>query len=1187
MPRHSLPFPHSIAPGCAEFADSENSLWMATNAGEIVTFRLHDSRITVRGGGYVGPVAVLPAQNGLEIYVVEAEGRILVAARAGAARAEAAVVAELENEVAGARLHPDGGAALVMESGGSARLLRVSLADGTSEAVAEGLEFPSALAVEPNTRQAVILERPANGARLVAIDIDSGALTILGTADEPAALVTAPDTAAPGVILAGGVSGETGLRSLGGAPDLPGPVVGGSVRALTRWHSLLLAVTATSVEAIEWGLQDGTLPITVPLGPAFVGGWFRAEINPAAIGIAASDVQLTVDEGPIAGTVSAGIEPPAPGGALRLRVLTGRIPGEYHLSATRKSDGSLLGQARFRVTRHWPDPVAGPPVASNDISQLFLMWGGGPDAAQNIGNHRAPEEWRVAIVLVGTTDKPLPADTTALQNTWRDRLVAPAGLSARNYYREVSYHGTPGGPGSPHGTTISHAAPILVLNLKKGWGDYFEQPKGKGNWHGWNPQQTGMVAITGEFCEMLDATGQGPLLQNMDAVVYVIHTASDGWSVIGTKLGLALYVWPQALRKGNGTEFWRQVQHPGSPGSPGPKTTTFRNMPILFMPSHAPSMMPTNETLKRVDHTFILCHELGHTLGCEDLYDTGDLPGELDPRLMRGLDVMGTGDDLPHFSLPNRMRLGWIGEKWIERVDFSVNAAPKTVVLQAAETLRRTGPPTGRAAGIEIRVRDGWNYYFEYRREQAGQLGDQELDKIAGGGQFVVGTDVIVLGNTGMIAGGDGDVRRPRILRLPVDADGDGPVLDATGEDYEETDLTNPDAAHDFRLRFEGVEAGDQNAARVRVEYVAARRADLRIRPAPGQGNWKSPDIDLDGPKGMNAVAKGLEHTIIVRVRNAGTEDARSVRVRVAWLPFTTSPGPWTNLPDPPRQDIPKSKTVEFHVKWTPPASVKVGAESAEHFCVKADVDRYVDPSDPTHSEIVIGNNWAQSNFDSTEVAHGSPSERRTTAVAVTNRLARTATYLTVADQDSPLLRTYIGNAWLRLEPGETAAVELAYESLAGDPLLGNMFEQEFEALGRKPPPMLSLTSLVLSDPPDGWISPQVVWGANLSVRIGRRTRVRIVGLLERVVRGTVVFIEHDAFQPVTRGRVNVALWTADRPERQFLCGDNVNATGRFDAVVPREIADAVETGVPILGEALYLGAWPWVASRSGVRRLR
>ena len=77
------------------------------------------------------------------------------------------------------------------------------------------------------------------------------------------------------------------------------------MRTLARWDSLVLAVTASSVEAIEWGLADGALPIAVPLGPAFVHGWFRVEIDPAALGIAASDVTLSVDEGPLAGTVSA------------------------------------------------------------------------------------------------------------------------------------------------------------------------------------------------------------------------------------------------------------------------------------------------------------------------------------------------------------------------------------------------------------------------------------------------------------------------------------------------------------------------------------------------------------------------------------------------------------------------------------------------------------------------------------------------------------------------------------------------------------------------------------------------------------------------------------------------------------------------------------------------------------------
>ena len=44
---------------------------------------------------------------------------------------------------------------------------------------------------------------------------------------------------------------------------------------------------------------------------------------------------------------------------------------------------------------------------------------------------------------------------------------------------------------------------------------------------------------------------------------------------------------------------------------------------------------------------------------------------------------------------------------------------------------------------------------------------------------------------------------------------------------------------------------------------------------------------------------------------------------------------------------------------------MKIGDDTVEHFCVKADIERYVDPSDPSHDEIVIGNNWAQSHGDS------------------------------------------------------------------------------------------------------------------------------------------------------------------------------------------------------------------------------
>ena len=79
----------------------------------------------------------------------------------------------------------------------------------------------------------------------------------------------------------------------------------------------------------------------------------------------------------------------------------------------------------------------------------------------------------------------------------------------------------------------------------------------------------------------------------------------------------------------------------------------------------------------------------------------------------------------------------------------------------------------------------------------------------------------------------------------------------AASEDYEESDVTDPQRMHDFRLIYDRTVPGDDNAAQVRVEYVRAHRAELQIRPAPGRGKWKSPDIDVKGPGGAIACRRG------------------------------------------------------------------------------------------------------------------------------------------------------------------------------------------------------------------------------------------------------------------------------------------------------------------------------------------
>ena len=247
---------------------------------------------------------------------------------------------------------------------------------------------------------------------------------------------------------------------------------------------------------------------------------------------------------------------------------------------------------------------------------------------------------------------------------------------------------------------------------------------------------------------------------------------------------------------------------------------------------------------------------------------------------------------------------------------------------------------------------------------------------------------------------------------------------------------------------------------------------------------------------------------------------------------------------------------------------------------------RYVDPSDPAHNEILVANNWAQSNFDSTDLVHGSPAERRTTGFTIANRLPHAATYLTVADLDRALCRIYLGNAWVRLGAGAAATSSWRTSRSRTIPSRGPASRPSSRpsrggrrrccrsprswCRGRRATPM-----------PAGGVGRQPQPADRPAHPRARRGAVRARGAGHGGVHGG------RRGEAGARGRVNVVLWMGERPDRQHLCGDTVNAAGRFDAVVPRDVYDAAQAGRPILGEALYLGAWPWATSRSGTRRLR
>jgi hypothetical protein len=103
------------------------------------------------------------------------------------------------------------------------------------------------------------------------------------------------------------------------------------------------------------------------------------------------------------------------------------------------------------------------------------------------------------------------------------------------------------------------------------------------------------------------------------------------------------------------------------------------------------------------------------------------------------------------------------------------------------------------------------------------------------------------------------------------------------------------------------------------------------------------------------------------------------------------------------------------------------------------------------------------------------------------NPLTAPATFTTHVDQSSPWYRTYVGQAWQRLQPGERRAVELMYESLAGDGEQGPAFARAFARRRLEQPNLMAITSRVRTADVAPCASARRWWGAALQMRAARR----------------------------------------------------------------------------------------------------
>jgi hypothetical protein len=1107
---------HTLVLGSLIFDPPDNCVWGVSTAGAVVTVRLLDERVSELGAGYHEPIAAIPLHDGLTLAVVERAGHIRWAQRDAASSDLAAPVATVPGSALAARRHPDAGHIAVLASEGldgaepGPAVLLCDLADGTLTAIATGLIGARTLVVDEDLRRAVVSSvQPDGTGHASVVDLNDGSI-ISQTATPPFdSVITCPEPNPQGII--GAAADATSLGRLtqvhddgtvAQTRDLARPLQG-----LTRWGSLILAASGTDLVAVEWDLDGGTLPLSAPLGPMFVNGYARLTCDPAAIGRVIGDLVFTVREGPDAGSTSAGVEPADAEGTQAVVLVAGFLPGEYHLDVTLAGSGTLVATRRFRVTACWPDQELGPAVALTGGSQRFAMMNWGGAGAVDAYRLPAPPLWRIAVVLVSTKDRGWDGTEVAARDQWKDRVIGD-GTSVQTFYEEVSYHGSVGPAAASPGMTVSLVAGRVFgpVVLQEGWGEIFEPKDKTDSTAGWLTKSTGYAVLAGAISDYFADQPEGAsILEQADSVSIVVRSASDKPIIAGKSPAIpSKYVWGHA----NEATFWRRRD---STYTQGPKRVT-------VMTDAYPAALAVAPVLA---HT--LCHEIGHNLGLADLYDARhDYPAEINLRTPERVDLMASSRPLPHFSLANLIRLGWVDRAWLRRFDFSASPVGGPVDMQSTESLTRAGPVPGRVAGIEVPIRDGWSYFFEYRNEDARQVGDRHLTEIVGTPRLIVGTD---------LRPGGGELARPPVLSLPTDVDGDGPAL-LDGQGYRESDTTNPERMHDFALRVNGLGVPTDEFAHVDVTYIAAHRPQLQIRPAPGRGDFKSPDIELRSPFGplVPGVRKGMQNAIQIRVHNLGPLPARDVRVHVKWLPFTVSGGSWNLLDDPDPFDVPAAGSTTFVVPWVVPASVKVKGLEAQHFCVRVDIDTYVDAAHPDQGEIVTFDNWAQSNFDATTLPFGSPSDRVRTVATASNALDRTATYLFTVDQSTAWYRVYLGHAWLRLPAGETEGIELAYESLAGDPVFGEEFNQHIEQITSQDHHVAVTSWLVPQntecDTPREW------WGAGLDLRAGRRTWIEELRRDGELMTAGVMARNDGVTFPISDGEFHLVAWPDDAPDR-------------------------------------------------------
>jgi len=734
----------------------------------------------------------------------------------------------------------------------------------------------------------------------------------------------------------------------------------------------------------------------------FVGSHVRAhlEIDPAS-GLTVDDLDVELDP-PEAGVVSwargSDWAPDTP----YVTVLAGHRLGTVQVRVVERAGGTEVGQAAFTTTDKWSRRRRRGPgfwySGQQDISHPLgaAAWGGGTDAPQNTRPTPVSGTWRIGLVFVDTSSARYPtatADRDAVRDLWLDHLDNGtvdngATRSVRRFVEEVSY-----------GNLTLSATHLGFFSLPGAWTSYF------------NTDGTFMGNFPNAVVSAIDSSVD---MGGFDSFMVVSPR------VAATATAPERAAWPYS-----------------SIGAWGPYSTGEGSLSLRWMSCVADWGQQVGNN-REIYET--ISHELGHNLGLGDQY-TPAVPG----RNPGGWDLMDADDPHPHLSIAQRMMLGWVRPEWLTTMDFQSTPAPVDGTFQL-HPIEDGAPPVGRRTGVEVRIADGLNYYFEYRRGEAGQIGDRALPT----NDRVLGTDV--MGDPGTAP-----ISRPQVLLL--------------------ADHANDDGAPD---------------------------PSIRPWPAAADRPWQSPDIEVRNarsatrPEWANTPWAGHANTVVATVRNSGTVAAPDVVVNFYVKNYGLSNAPETFIGSDTRTLAPGT-TQDFTTTWIAPAG--------GHHCVIARIPLYVVPTAPTVVELTELNNWAQSNYDRFIPSTASPSTREETEVEVHNPYdERTVVYVNGA-QTNPLYRVTVQHRWLVLDAHESAAVKVGYEYAlvpGDDRLPADLRKLEpgtIEKLGRVPN-RAGLSAWAV----DPQVSPRhvltLMGGAMAEVQVGAKVVFRELDAGDHYVRG-------------------------------------------------------------------------------------